>query len=304
MKNRGSNLTREILRLVFSFIILFVPISTVYAQWGSISPPASDPSPNPVHLISNENGAVASVPRDPMDGTAVTKYKWNTIYSSKFTVKGLISETDTTYGDCTLYDNGTFNCYEDEHGIDRNYTGTYAYIGTTGYKFQFTFDAEGLQEYRDMLTGWAEDMADQEGAEISNISFSFTSVKTSKVTISKKTGIPGNAKVTIKGKVSAILEGMYATKNFSFSSNITFQPGSGDITTPTVPTGLTATAVSSSQINLSWTASTDNVGVAGYKIYRGGGYLKSVTTRICWEPAGVVVIGPGIMAPSWQIISS
>jgi hypothetical protein len=43
-----------------------------------------------------------------------------------------------------------------------------------------------------------------------------------------------------------------------------------DTTPPTVPTGLTATAVSSSQINLSWTASTDNVGVTGYDVYRGG----------------------------------
>ena len=42
----------------------------------------------------------------------------------------------------------------------------------------------------------------------------------------------------------------------------------GDAEAPTVPTGLTATAVSSSQINLSWTASTDNVGVEGYDIYR------------------------------------
>jgi hypothetical protein len=43
-----------------------------------------------------------------------------------------------------------------------------------------------------------------------------------------------------------------------------------DTTPPTVPTGLAATAVSSSQINLAWTASTDNVGVTGYKVFRGG----------------------------------
>jgi len=43
-----------------------------------------------------------------------------------------------------------------------------------------------------------------------------------------------------------------------------------DTVPPTVPTGLSATAVSSSQINLSWTASTDNVGVTGYNVYRGG----------------------------------
>jgi fibronectin type 3 domain-containing protein len=38
--------------------------------------------------------------------------------------------------------------------------------------------------------------------------------------------------------------------------------------TPTTPTNLTATAVSSSQINLTWTASTDNVGVTGYLVER------------------------------------
>jgi chitin-binding protein len=41
-----------------------------------------------------------------------------------------------------------------------------------------------------------------------------------------------------------------------------------DTQAPTAPKGLKAAVISSTQINLSWTASTDNVGVAGYKIYR------------------------------------
>jgi len=43
-----------------------------------------------------------------------------------------------------------------------------------------------------------------------------------------------------------------------------------DTTAPSVPTNLTATPVYYSKINLTWTASTDNVGVSGYKIYRNG----------------------------------
>ena len=39
-----------------------------------------------------------------------------------------------------------------------------------------------------------------------------------------------------------------------------------DTQPPTAPTGLTATAASVSQINLSWTASTDDVGVTGYQV--------------------------------------
>jgi chitodextrinase len=53
--------------------------------------------------------------------------------------------------------------------------------------------------------------------------------------------------------------------------------GGGDTTAPTAPTGLAASAASSSQINLSWNASSDNVGVTGYDVYRGGSFLKSVT---------------------------
>ncbi|MBI2609940.1 fibronectin type III domain-containing protein [Candidatus Giovannonibacteria bacterium] len=51
-----------------------------------------------------------------------------------------------------------------------------------------------------------------------------------------------------------------------------------DTTAPSVPTGLSATAVSSSQINLSWTASTDAVGVTGYKIYRSGTQIATSNT--------------------------
>lgn len=41
-----------------------------------------------------------------------------------------------------------------------------------------------------------------------------------------------------------------------------------DTTPPSAPTNLTTTVVSPAQINLSWTASTDNVGVTGYKVER------------------------------------
>jgi len=53
-----------------------------------------------------------------------------------------------------------------------------------------------------------------------------------------------------------------------------------DTTPPSVPTGLSATALSSSSIALSWNASTDNAGgagVAGYDVYRGGTLIASPT---------------------------
>ena len=44
--------------------------------------------------------------------------------------------------------------------------------------------------------------------------------------------------------------------------------GTTDTTAPSAPSNLTATAKSSSQIDLAWTGSTDNVGVASYNVYR------------------------------------
>src|SRR5438067_1035731 len=50
-----------------------------------------------------------------------------------------------------------------------------------------------------------------------------------------------------------------------------------DTTPPSVPTGLRATAVSSSQINLSWAASSDNVGVSGYRVFRDGAQIATTS---------------------------
>ncbi|MCG3115415.1 MAG: DNRLRE domain-containing protein [Candidatus Manganitrophus sp. SA1] len=61
--------------------------------------------------------------------------------------------------------------------------------------------------------------------------------------------------------------------------SITYSASTADTSAPTAPTGLTATAASSSQINLFWNASTDNVGVTGYRIYRNGTQVGTTTLR-------------------------
>jgi hypothetical protein len=54
--------------------------------------------------------------------------------------------------------------------------------------------------------------------------------------------------------------------------------GGADTTKPTAPTNLVATPKSSTSIDLSWSPSTDNVGVAGYRIYRADSQIAEVTT--------------------------
>jgi glucose/arabinose dehydrogenase/chitodextrinase len=57
-----------------------------------------------------------------------------------------------------------------------------------------------------------------------------------------------------------------------YSNTSTATTTSGpDTTPPTVPSGLTASAVSTSRIDLAWTASTDNVAVAEYRVERCSG---------------------------------
>lgn len=56
------------------------------------------------------------------------------------------------------------------------------------------------------------------------------------------------------------------------------QTGS-DTVSPSTPSSLTATPESSAKVNLNWTASTDNVGVAGYKVYRQGTQINTSATN-------------------------
>lgn len=49
--------------------------------------------------------------------------------------------------------------------------------------------------------------------------------------------------------------------------------GPPDTSPPTMPTGLAAAAQSQTRVNLSWTASTDNIAVAGYKVFRNGAQI-------------------------------
>jgi chitodextrinase len=53
--------------------------------------------------------------------------------------------------------------------------------------------------------------------------------------------------------------------------------GAGDTTAPSVPTGPAVTGTTAVSTSLSWTASTDNVGVTGYDVYRGGTKVGTTT---------------------------
>src|SRR5436190_3384200 len=55
-------------------------------------------------------------------------------------------------------------------------------------------------------------------------------------------------------------------------------PTTPDTTKPSAPGNLTPTPISGNQVNLSWSASTDDVGVVGYHVYRGSTQVGTTTT--------------------------
>lgn len=61
-----------------------------------------------------------------------------------------------------------------------------------------------------------------------------------------------------------------------------------DTTPPTNPSNLVATAVSATRVDLSWTASTDNIGVTGYDIFRNGVLLVAVGATTSYQDGSVL----------------
>jgi len=80
----------------------------------------------------------------------------------------------------------------------------------------------------------------------------------------------------------------YTVSEYDTSGNLSNQssgasattPAAPDTTPPSVPTGLTRVSATSTQVVLSWSASTDTggSGLAGYRIYRGGTQIGTSTT--------------------------
>ena len=72
-------------------------------------------------------------------------------------------------------------------------------------------------------------------------------------------------------------------------------PLAPDLEPPSVPSGLTATAGGSTQVDLGWAASSDNVGVAGYRVERCQGVGCSNFVQVA-TPTGTALSDTGLQA--------
>ncbi len=94
--------------------------------------------------------------------------------------------------------------------------------------------------------------------------------------------------------VSLTVTGPGGTNTRTNANYITVTAG-GDTSAPTVPGGLAATANGTSGINLSWTASSDNVGVTGYRVERCQGASCTTFTQVA-APATTSFSDSGLSA--------
>ena len=72
-----------------------------------------------------------------------------------------------------------------------------------------------------------------------------------------------------------------ACESFSYGEvedyTVTISGGTADTEAPSAPTNLSANNVTETTVDLSWNASSDNVGVTGYDVYQGSSLLGSAT---------------------------
>lgn len=82
--------------------------------------------------------------------------------------------------------------------------------------------------------------------------------------------IPPSALVTGANVLAVELHQASGSPDASFDAALTATGAAADTTAPSTPTGLTSPARTSSSIDLSWTAATDDVAVQRYEVFRNG----------------------------------
>jgi len=82
----------------------------------------------------------------------------------------------------------------------------------------------------------------------------------------------------------ANLQALYSSTGLSYYQSMVTPP---DTTAPSVPTGVTGVSANPDTASISWTASTDDVGVAGYYVFRNGAQIGQTAT-LYYQDSGLL----------------
>ena len=120
----------------------------------------------------------------------------------------------------------------------------------------------------------------------------FTQIATLSSTSYSNTGLTANT--TYRYRVRAT-DAAGKLSSYSSVASATTQNQTADTTAPSAPGNLQASAVSATEISLTWAASTDNVGVTGYRLERCTGANCSNYSQIA-TPSGTSYSSSGLSA--------
>jgi len=135
--------------------------------------------------------------------------------SAKLSVGGLGNDISVILATNTLSDAGTFDLLDGQY----DYTGTYALV-KHGKQMVFALDANGLSTIESMLRNWIQSLAAEDGVSLDDLSLSVQRVTISNAAM--QDGVPNKAKITVSGKVNAVVNGTFKTKSFTYNCVLSY----------------------------------------------------------------------------------
>lgn len=165
--------------------------------------------------------------------------------------------------------------FEPAKAFDGNATTTRWAAAFTGDPQWIYVDLGGTFSINHVVLKWETAYGKSYQIQVSSNASSWTNV------FSTTTGDGGTDDITFTATNARYVR-MFGTQraNTSFSYSIyEFEVyGTGDTQAPSVPTGLAASSVTQTSLNLSWNASSDNVGVTGYEVFKNGSSIATPTS--------------------------
>jgi fibronectin type 3 domain-containing protein len=152
-------------------------------------------------------------------------------------------------------------------------TATLSDLGPTNLSASANTDPKSPQ----ITLAWTDNNTDETGFNLqrSTDGVNFTTLATLPADTTTYTDVSLPQNTTYTYRISAISD--TASTPFSNTASAT-TPTDADITPPSSPQNLHTTSITTNSIALAWNASTDNVGVTGYDLYRNGALSASGLT--------------------------
>ncbi|GII31395.1 glycosyl hydrolase family 18 protein [Planotetraspora mira] len=220
--------------------------------------------------VPSAYGAVAVPIRANAGGPALTDGSGNAWAADKAYSSG-------NWGYDTLYGSGSTPSAiagTTDDALYQNYT---LFSGWTGYKFDV---ANGTYQ---VTLKMVEDWANGPGQRKFDVRAENTTVLTAFdvfASCGALTACDRTFTTTVSDGQLNVQFNMNGGANYATVSAISVTGGGGgggDTSAPSVPGNLRVTGTTTSSVSLAWNASTDNVGVTGYDVYRGGTLVTTVT---------------------------